>query len=383
MVVKLLFWLSLSSLLYIYIGYPTLLFLISLFTKKRKEPKEYAPKAVMIFAVHNEEKIIEEKLRNCVSLNYPMDKLQIVVVSDASTDRTDDTARSFMKKYKNIKLFRTPKRTGMVGALKWGAERIKEGIIIKTDASSIIEPDALRKLLRHFVDKKVGCVGGIIIYVNVAESGISKGQGVYWQYETFIKRLTSKIGYLSSVGGAMYAVRNFLFGISNPYFTDDDISPLNALEKKYKVLLESEAKANECAPITPYGNLRRQIRTTTRGIWSIAAKRKLLNPFYYPFVAFDLFSHRILRWCSPIFLLIFLIASIFLSKLVFYRVFLLFQILIYLSALIGLWLEKLKKKIQPFNFFFYASIMNLASLIAIFNFLRGKKIAFWEPIGAK
>ncbi len=383
---KIIFFLSLLLIFYIYIGYYFLLFLVSLFKKNKTNVSDnFSPSVSMIIAAYNEEKVIEGKIKNTLRLEYPKDRLEVIVFSDASTDRTDE----MVKKYdpEGIKLLRIEGRKGKTYGQNKAVEIAKGEIIVFSDANSIYQKDALKKIVHHFGDERIGCVSGELQYIktnnNHTEIG-AKGEGLYWKYEKKIKKLESKVSSLVGANGAIYAVRKRLY-IALPDFAISDFAePLQIFKKGYRVIYEPKAVASEINNETFQESYSRRVRVVTRTFYNFIKDRglsSLLNPFRFGIFSLQFFSHKFLRWFSGLFLLYLLVFSLLLyNQGVFYQFICWGQILFYFMALYGLSAEMFLKvesfKIPQMIFYFCLSCW--AMLVGVYQALRGNNIIIWE-----
>lgn len=369
-------WVALGLTLYVYFGYPLFLAALSRFRGKPVAKGEVTPSVTLVIAAYNEEKTIRGRLENSLALDYPKDKLQIIVASDASSDSTDDIVREY--EGRGVTLNRQRERLGKTSALNDTVERLAQGeILVFTDATTLLQPDALHKLVRNFADEHVGAVCGDFEFRVRADSDISRNEGFYWRYETFLRKKESEVGSLAFVGGAFYGIRREVFTPVEPFFADDCISPLESIRKGYRVVFEEEALALEEMASTARGEARIKSRGATRDIEGILSRGSLLNPLKYPLISLTLISHKLLRWAVPILLIVLLISNaILLSVGVFYRVTFGLQVTFYLLALWG-WRAGLGKFLSiPF----YFCLVNYSALMAIINVLSGRRRATWTPV---
>ena len=368
---RILFWLSFFVIVYTYFGYPLLLKLLA---GKRKEQGEEAPGPLfepnvsLIIPVHNEEKLIAEKILNALSLDYPKDKLEILVVSDASTDRTGEIVRKFEKE--GVIFYEQSERKGKAGALNRGLQEAKNEIIVFSDASIFLEKEALRSVLRPFSDNWIGCVSGEDY---IPEGG---GEGAYGKYELFLRNLESRTGSIVGASGCFYAQRRSLCEPFREGMAPDFFSVLKTVEKGFRAVTEPEATGVMKSVSDPQGEFRRKERTFLRGMTTLVHFKHLLNPFRYGIFSLQLISHKLMRWSTGVFLILLFLSNLFLVGSKFYLTFLLLQVAFYALALIG-WLGMSKPFIFRVPFFF--SMVNLSALVAWFKYLSGHRQEIWEP----
>ena len=372
-------------LFYIYFGYPILLFLISIFKKNNvKMSEDYFLDVSLIIAAYNEEKIIEEKIKNSLKLDYPKDKLEIIVFSDASSDRTDEIVKKYEKE--GIRLVRIEGRKGKTICQNEIVKLAKGEIIIFTDANSMYEPNAIKKIIRNFSDKEVGCVVGELKYGVINSNNIVKGENVYWNYDKILKKLESKITSVVTGNGAIYSLRKIIYVPLENSMISDFVEPLEIFKKSYKILYEPEAVAWENTAENSQKEFRRRIRIVTRSAYSLFKNKsicELLNPFRYGIFSMQLFSHKVLRWFSgALMILIFLFNIFLLDRGAFYNLTMLVQGIFYIFAIWGfineIWLKKKSAKISHVAYYFCLSC--IAMLYGVVNAFKGKEMVTWETI---
>ena len=214
LIAQIIFWLSGIALFYTYVGYPLFVYLISIIFPKKTEKDRIEPDVTVLITAYNEEKDIRSKLENTLQIDYPKEKLEIIVASDGSTDKTDEIVREFADQ--GVKLFRQEGRVGKTLTQNNAVEKALGQIILFSDATTNYKPDVLKEMLPNFADQKIGCVAGKLIYIDNAESGVGKGTKSYWNYETFLKESESRACSLIGASGCLYAVRNRLINRCMP-----------------------------------------------------------------------------------------------------------------------------------------------------------------------
>jgi len=389
MALKIIFYLSIFILFYIYFGYPILLFLICKILKKddSEVDNKYLPKASLIIAAYNEENIIEEKIKNSLHIDYPKEKLEIIIFSDSSTDSTD----KIIKKYKNnrVKLLRIEGRRGKTFCQNEAVKLAQGEIIIFSDANSLYEPKAIKKIIGNFSNKEVGCIVGELKYGKSSKNHDKKiviGENIYWKYDQVLKRLESKASSLVAANGAIYALRKNIYEPLESTMTSDFVEPLKLFKKGYKTLYRPEAIAWEPTAENPQEEFRRRVRIVTRCMYSFLKDKSLhslLNPFRYGIFAIQLWSHRILRWFSGIFLiLIFLLNVLLLNKVGIYNLTMLGQGIFYIFAIWGFINERLfhRQTAKVPHVICYFCLSCVAMLYGVINAFAGKEVVTWETI---
>lgn len=366
--------------LYVYFGYPLIiLFLAAINRKTVNKDDTYEPMTSLIVAAYNEEAIIEEKLKNCLSLNYPKERLEIIIFSDASTDRTAAIVKQFEQD--NITLLDLTERRGKTAGQNLAVTQATGEIIIFSDANALYREDAIRKIVRNFSDPSVGCVCGELVYYSEDKSLIGDAENVYWDYEKFIKRQENRAASILGANGSIYAVRKELYSPLPDDIISDFIEPFKIVAQDYRVVYEPEAISFEQSTTNFIEEYHRKKRIINRSIFSLLHFKAFLNPVRYPLLSFQLFSHKILRWMIPIYLPIIFIVNLFLLNSLFFRVTLGLQIIFYGTALLGYVLEKNRWHNVFFYTPFYFCLVNIASLEAIVNlFIKRNKVVIWNPI---
>lgn len=380
LVAEIIFWISVCLLGYIYFGYPVLILLLARLRENQSPSQEpYEPTVSLIIAAYNEEKVIAKKIENSLGLDYPKEKLEFIVFSDASTDRTDEIVKSYGDQ--GVKLLRIEGRKGKVFCKNVAAQRAEGEILVFSDANSFYEPGAIRELVRHFIDPEVGCVAGELRY----RRGGVEGESLYWRYEQLIKHLEGKLGNLTTINGAIYAIPKRYYEPLPPDVPDDFGATLSIKAKALKVIHEPKAVAWEETAEDIWSEMNRRVRMVTRASYCLFHKaefRRLLNPFKHGFFSLQLWSHKVLRWFTGAFLaLAFLTNLALLGKGTFYILLFVCQVVFYILAILGLLQEELLKKKAPkfSHVAWYFVLSCYAMLRGLFNGLRGKTIVTWTP----
>jgi len=376
---QILFWLFIFLIFYIYFGYSFLILAISVFTNRKiiKSDKDYEPAVSILIAAYNEEKHIRAKLENTLCLDYPKNKIEIVVISDGSTDRTDSITREFAKD--NILLYRVEGRVGKTEARNRAVKFAKGEIVVFSDATTIYDRLAVKKMVRNFSDPTVGAVSGRYYYLGSEKSTMSFANAFFWSYENFIKARQSRIKTLTGMSGCINSFRKALYEPLPPHIIEDLVEPLKILEKGYRIVFEPEALARETTTDNAKQEFKMRIRVITQGMVGLIYMRKLLNPFKFCFVSFQLISHKVLRWFIPLFLIgLFTVNTVIIRDNIFYLLFFCCQLLFYSAALLGLFLQKANRKLGLFGFPLYFCTLNFAALISMINLIKQKNIVGWE-----
>ena len=367
---------SAFSLLHTYFLYPLALAVVArlIGTRQWEVPSEL-PTVSLIIAAYNEEEIIAEKIENSLMLEYPSEKLNIVVFSDASSDKTDEIVESFPQE--QIQLIRVEGRVGKTECQNIVAEQVESEILVFSDANSMYELNTIKELVRGF-EPDVGCVVGELRY---GESGV-EGESAYWRYERLIKKFESALGSTVTGNGSIYAVRSSVYAPLPRDAISDFAEPLALIENGYRVAYAPTAVAREHAGSSVDSELSRRVRITTRSWNTLSNHCGLLNPLRYPLFAFKLLSHKVLRWLSPVFLFVALASSVALAVLTtgpLYLLFVGFQSVFYLCAFIGAIGDRVGCRVPlVFHIPYYFIISNYGMGRGLVNFLYGRNLITWE-----
>jgi len=374
-----LFWLMVILIFYTYLGYPLFILLISLFVNRKVARGNIEPRVTFLITSYNEEKSIREKIENTLSLDYPKEKIEVLVVSDGSSDNTDNIVREFQNR--GVRLFRVEGRVGKTEAQNQAVKTAAGEIIIFSDSTTKYDKSAIRNIIRNYADPTVGAVSGRYRYFDVERTQTGTGAIAFWDYENFIKMLQTQISTITGCCGCIYSVKKTLYVNLPRDIISDLIEPLKILEKGYRIVFEPEALAYETTCQKSKEEFKMRVRVISRGMQGILFMRHLLNPFKFGFISFQLISHKVLRWLIPIFLLIVYITNIALiDKGLLYMVVFMLQTLFYLFALIGLLLDFLTKKINIFSIPLYFCVVNTASAVALMRTVMRKKSITWQTV---
>jgi cellulose synthase/poly-beta-1,6-N-acetylglucosamine synthase-like glycosyltransferase len=373
---NILFWLLLALIVYVYAGYPILLWVIRVLGGNRPVARgDIEPQVTLIVSAFNEVSVIGEKLENCLALDYPSDKLQIIVVSDCSDDGTDEAVAAFATR--GVELLRMPDRGGKTVGLNKALEQSRGEVVIFSDANAMYGRDVVRKMVRNFADLRVGAVVGESTYID-PEVESERSEGLYWKYETAIKRLESAIGSVVGGDGAIYAIRRTLYVPMRPDALSDFVNPLQIAKAGYRCLYEPEARSYEKAADSFNKEFRRKVRIVNRAWRAMMRLKTLLNPFVYGFFAFELISHKLLRWLVPLFMAGLLVVNIIvMDNGPIYQLVLLGQALFYLLAFAGFAMRGAASIPAVLSVPYYFCLVNIASARGILDVLRGETYTTW------
>lgn len=374
------FWAFLILVIYVYFGYPFLLWLISVVASRKEfQIKGYCPRVSIIVAAFNEVAVIREKIENILASGYPLDKMQIIISSDASDDGTDDIVKEYV--VQGVLLYRQNQRFGKSQMLNEVVKNVAMGeILIFTDATTLFEKNAISKIVTHFSDENVGAAAARLIFKNFKDNAVSNNHGLYWSYETFLRRKEGNIGVLPFVSGAFYAIRKKFYVTVKDGLPDDSVSPLNVLKNKKKVVFSGEAIGYEKSAETASYEYKIKVRGIVRELASIWDVKMLLNPVQYPLISFILVSHRLLRWSVLFFLVGMYVATIcLLDHKLFYLMFW-GQNIFYLLALSGIVLGSKNYFSKIVGIPFYFCLLNFSAAVGIIKFIFGARQAVWDPV---
>jgi len=380
-----LFWISIFLIIYTFVGYGFLLFVLVKIKRLFVQPFAFRkeaplPSVTLLIAAYNEEDIIMEKVNNTLDLNYPKDKIQVIFITDGSTDQTADKIRGFDE----VMLLHQDTRGGKMAAIKRAIPFIEGEITIFTDANTFLNGDAILELVKHYQNSKVGAVAGEKrILVEETADASSAGEGFYWKYESLLKKwdyiLYSNVG----AAGELFSIRTALYEpVESDTIIDDHMIAMRIAEKGYIIAYEPNAYAMETASADVKEELKRKIRIAAGGIQSILRLKKAANPFHYPLFTFQYISHRVLRWTITPFLLIlvFILNGVIAlqTNAVFYQLLFVLQVMFYLLSIVGLYFESKNIRVKALFIPYYFCVMNYAVLAGIIRYYKKNQSAAWE-----
>ncbi|MFC5284760.1 glycosyltransferase family 2 protein [Pedobacter alpinus] len=381
-----LFWVCLFIIFYTFFGYGIFLYFIIKLKRVFKKPYQFSlnanlPTVSLLIAAFNEEDIIEEKIKNCLELAYPKDKLKIIFITDGSSDKTAE----IVAKNSQVELLHENIRAGKMAAIKRAIPLITSEVIVFTDANTFLNPTAINELVKHYQNPKVGAVAGEKrIYVAQQADASAAGEGFYWKYESTLKKWDYELYSNVGAAGELFSIKTNLYQpIESDTIVDDHMIAMRIAEKGYIIAYEPNAYALETSSANTKEELKRKIRIAAGGIQSIFRLKKSANPFHNPILTFQYISHRVLRWTITPWLMVFVFLLniiIYLSypNLVLYQIVLLLQSAFYLAAILGSILESKSIKIKILFIPFYFCMMNYATILGTFRYFKGKQSAAWE-----
>ena len=383
------FFICLCIVFYTYLGYGMLLCVLLKIKRLFKPRKEYSiptdeefPSITLLVAAYNEESVVDEKMHNTNDLNYPSGKMNVVWVTDGSDDGTNDK----LSKYNNVNILHEPERKGKTAALNRSVKFISSPIIVFTDANTMLNRNSIINIARCFMrNKHVGCVAGEKRVKSDNNSTASAGgEGIYWKYESLLKRWDSELCTTVGAAGELFAIRRELFVVQKEdTLLDDFMISMQIAANGYKIEYCPEAYAEERGSANMYEEEKRKVRIAAGGLQSVWRLRKLLNIFKYGTLSFQYISHRVLRWTiTPIMLFLMLPLNIAITILnpgsSFFIIILLLQVAFYICGLFGYSLSKKSIKNKCLYIPYYFLFMNANVIKGIFYLFRHKGNGAWE-----
>lgn len=387
---QILFWLLLFLVFYAYLGYGILLFVLVklkrlLVHKKPIVQMGYQPEVTLFVAAYNEKDYVDAKVQNAFDLEYPNEKVKQVWVTDGSDDGTPE----MLKKYEDrrVEVYHEEARGGKIGAMNRGMKFVKTPIVIFSDGNTMLGKESIQRIVNLFANPKVGCVSGEKRIFNKEKDSAAGTEGIYWKYESKLKKWDAELYSVVGAAGELFAIRTELFEpVEKDTLLDDFMISLRVAMKGKTIQYDPEAYAIESASANVKEELKRKVRIAAGGIQSIVRLKPLLNIFKYGMLSFQYISHRVLRWTlAPLSLpLIFLInfvlalqyglADFFnIYTLLFYA-----EVLFYLMALTGWYLENRKISIKILFVPYYFFMMNYAVFMGIKRYFKGQQSVNWE-----
>lgn len=372
---------SLFVLFYNYIGYGILLALLvrirRLFARPKAIAELFEPSVSLVVAAYNEEAFIEQKIQNTLALDYPAEKLQVIFVTDGSTDHTPDIIRQ----YPSITLLHEAARSGKTTAINRAMRHVLAPVTIFCDANTLLNTAAIRNIVKHYASGEVGGVAGEKKVIG--SEGAAATEGIYWKYESSLKKLDAALYTVVGAAGELFSVRTALFPPTEPdTILDDFVISLRICQQGYRIAYAPDSYAMEAPSTSIKEEYKRKVRISAGGFQAIAKLAPLLNVFRYPVLSFQYISHRVLRWTlSPLSLLLLLVSNIVLAANggnLFFYAFLALQVAGYTMALTGYRLAEKNVKTRIFYIPFYFVFMNLAVYHGFFRYLFSQQSAAWE-----
>ncbi len=365
-----LFWFFLGTVIYTFLGYPIL---VTILTRIRERPVAQAnitPEVTLLIPAYNEEQVIPDKIENSLKLDYPADQLHIVVVADGSDDGTVEIANG----YETVSVYAIPDRRGKAAAVNRVVPFLKGEIIVITDANAMLDRGSLRAIARNFADPEVAGVAG-------EKRVLGGGEGLYWRYESYLKRCDSKLSSVMGACGELFAFRKGVFqATAEDAIIEDFVFSMRVVGEGWRVVYEPEAIASELPALSIAADWERRTRIAAGGFQAIVRLPQLLDPRKGR-VAWQYISHRVLRWAITPFLLpsLLIINFLLMSKRI-YRLLFVGQIVFYASGLLGYIGLSKERRIGIFYAIFYFCLANLAALAGFWRYVTGRQSVTWQKV---
>jgi glycosyltransferase involved in cell wall biosynthesis len=369
------FWIAVIFLAYTFVGYPLALWIFSLVRVRPLQKAPIRPTISLIIAAYNEAKTIDWKISTSLELVYPRDKFEIIVAVDGSTDATTDIVHAYIDR--GVRLVQLPERRGKHHAQMMARDASRGQILVFTDASVYLEPDALEKLVENFADGTVGCVSSEDV-IGGGKKGWM-GERSYIQLEMGLRRLESRVNSLVSASGSFFAARRGLCEEWHPDQSSDFFIALHAAARGLRAIVDPECRGHYGLLRSEKAELHRKVRTVVHGLDVFFSHLSLANPLRYGFFSFQLISHKLFRWLVPFALLGLLASNLLLWNAgAFYRVSVVLQASLYASGLLTLAVENLGR-IKPFQLASYVLVGASATVVAWLKFCSGERYVTWQP----
>ncbi|OFX89541.1 MAG: glycosyl transferase [Bacteroidetes bacterium GWF2_33_16] len=383
---EILFWILFAFLIYSYLGYPLLMFCISIIINAFTSKKEsgdllFEPHVTLFVTAFNEIDVVHQKVKNSFDLDYPKDKLHFVWVTDGSTDGTNNE----LKKYPEITIFHQDDRKGKIHAMNRGMRFVNTPLVIFSDANTLLNKNCIKAIVTEFKNEKTGCVAGEKrIIPLVKDNAVNTGENIYWKYESLVKKSESKVNSAIGAVGELFAIRTELFSeIENNTILDDFVISLRIAQKGFKIKYTSEAYAEERASVNIKEELKRKTRIAFGAFQTLFRLRELLNPFKYKFLTFQYISHKVIRWTIiplslPLLFILNIMLTYYQSQSEIYSMLLFIQVFFYLMVLAGFLFQSKKIRIKLIFAPYYFFVMNYSLIIGFLRFLKQSQPINWE-----
>ncbi|MBI3776340.1 MAG: glycosyltransferase family 2 protein [Gammaproteobacteria bacterium] len=376
-VAEVVFWCAVFGILYPYLIYPALIALAGTVYPQRVRRHAYTPLVTVLIPAYNEAGCLAATITNKLEQDYPKEKLQIIVISDASTDTTDAVVHGFAAR--GVQLIRRPQRAGKAAALNEAIRHAKGEIIVFSDANSLFAADAIRRMVENFADPEVGYVTGNLHFDAPGNSTAGGGGNAFMSYENLLRSMETRVGSVIGVNGGVDAIRRDLYREIPDHLITDFILPLHVIGSNRRVIYDRRVHAHEKANTALSSELRMRVRVALRALQGLMYMRRLLNPLHYPGTALRLISHKLLRYLAFAFLPLAFVTNLMLIAEPLYAVLAAGQVLIYTLAIIGLkpGLSQAVHRLTVVPAYFL--VTNVAFTIAAIKFLLGQSMATWQP----
>jgi cellulose synthase/poly-beta-1,6-N-acetylglucosamine synthase-like glycosyltransferase len=377
--IEFVYWTACMTLVYVYVLFPLIIRLLSRQFGTAVAESDLLLRVTLIVTAYNEEKGILAKLANLLAVDYPSELVDIIVASDASTDTTDQLVRDCVSD--RVQLLRVDGRKGKTNCQNAAATIARGEILVFTDATTRLDAQALRALVRRFCSSNVGCVAGRLMYVSQTENVTGRGGEAYWDYEIKLRMAESAMGSLVGVSGCLYAVRRSAYRPINPGLISDFVISMKMREQSLRAVLAVDAICYEDTLNGGAQELSMRVRVAIRSINALISERRFLNPWRYGLFAWQLWSHKLLRYASPFLWLIALGTNIALmSRTPLYTALFLGQIAVIVTGTMGFALQSRLENLGFLNRPYYFLLTNVASFLAAIRYARGERMVTWKPL---
>ncbi len=386
------FWSCIGLVVYTYLGYGFVAWILVKIRKafgkqfKQYNDPNYLPRVTLAIPAYNEISCIKAKLENSYSLDYPADKFEVLFVTEGSNDGTTEYILSNLSNHPTMKIIGGDTRRGKIEAMNMAVKTIDSPIVIFSDANTSLNNQVIKNIVRHFQDPVVGAVAGEKrIETQGLEAAAGAGEGLYWKYESFLKKLDTELYSVVGAAGELFAVRTHLFGeVEKDTLLDDFMVSLRIAAEGFRVIYEPDAYASERPSFSIQDEMKRKVRIASGGFQSIARLGFLWNIFKYGLLSFQYISHRAMRWavapfCLPLIFLLNMIL-IFIESSSIYQLLLVGQVIFYLLAIVGYYLENKKIRVKLLFVPFYFSFMNYCAIKGYLRYRKGLTSGIWEKV---
>lgn len=375
------FWMLLIVGVYPYAIYPVLVAVLGrLYTRRVRRDDAHTPRVTIITAAFNEQDHIGATIENKLRQDYPPGLLDVIVVSDASVDGTDEIVRQIAAREPRVQLLRNEIRAGKTSGLNLAIPRARGEIVVFADANSIYRPDAIAKLVRNFADPQVGYVTGRMLYVNPDGSLVGDGCSAYMRYENSLRAAETRIGSIVGVDGGVDAIRRELYRPMRADQLPDFVAPLTVAEQGFRVIYDPDAVLTEDTLSVQSQEYRMRVRVALRAFWALWDKRALLNPFRFGLYAWQMWSHKLLRYLSFVPLAAAMALNwVLLPKGGIYALGAAAQVLFGILCVAAAFGARGVGQLSATRYCFYFFLLNWASAVAFVRFVRGQKQVLWQP----
>ena len=380
MVLRMIWWIALFVIFWAMVGYPASLFILNkLFKKDNKTDYSYEPTVTIMVVAHNEEKVIGEKLKNLLETDYPENKIEFLIASDFSTDKTDEIVEKFIEEHpeRKMRIHKSVNHYGKTNAQNETQKLCKTEILVMTDANAMFEPNAVRELVAYFTDPSIVYVSGQLRYVNTVDNTTANSEGIYWKIDLLCRKIESKFQTITAGNGAIYAVRNNAYVDINPIECHDSSFPVIYALKKKRAIYNPNAIAYEKAGEVNEDEFKRKVRMNRIILHGIMPDARVLDFFSYHWFSYFYFGHRTCRYLLWLMHLLVLIINIPLafSYGYFWKSMMAFQLIFYIIAVFG-WKTRSNNKWIKIVTYYCMTI--IAQWKGVINIITGKSRPVWE-----